>query len=285
MSRNARGREADTFSLKRRLRPRHGWIRSRALANGGGWIRVSIRATSSWREMASLVRRATADSCPPLAREIGYADDWKFLPAVSVAMVISDLQPRSTDDSTLLHASTLISPDELGSSGISTVGRLTRIGLRLSPYFITLTVVRKPTGEGLATQIRRLEPRNLRSIGPLTPDAIARFCDLVGDQNPIHWDREIARKLGLREIVVPGSLIGCLLAVVEGFQNPQARPVRIRYHRPVPCDEPLFIGEVDGGVALVDSSMTPYAELAEHRDISKSSDRDLVKARDALGPI
>ena len=73
--------------------------------------------------------------------------------------------------------------------------------------------------------IRKTEvwPRGVPEVGQLAklsrtvePDDIARFTEISGDKNPLHYDAELARTTPFGEIIVQGGVTSAILnAVVE----------------------------------------------------------------------
>lgn len=54
----------------------------------------------------------------------------------------------------------------------------------------------------------------------ITEKLIKDFCDVSGDNNPIHTDDKYAQQLSLKKRIAPGLLLGSLIASVIGNDFP-----------------------------------------------------------------
>ncbi len=77
----------------------------------------------------------------------------------------------------------------------------------------------------------------------LTPEIVARFCRLVGDENPVHFDEEYAAKSFFRKRIAHGMLSAGLVSGVIGSQLPGPGAIylsqSLEFKRPVGVDETI----------------------------------------------
>ena len=96
----------------------------------------------------------------------------------------------------------------------------------------------------------------------VTPDDIARFTDLSGDNNPLHYDAEAAARTRFGEIVVQGGVTSAILNAVVAEKLPGPGTVFLevawRFTAPVrPGDE--ITGEVEVLTVREDKPVTTIA--------------------------
>jgi acyl dehydratase len=78
----------------------------------------------------------------------------------------------------------------------------------------------------------------------LDEEDISRFAQAAGDANPLHHDREFARRSGYGSIIASGHQTSALLmGLTATYLSKQARMVGLqfsfRFRAPVPANEPL----------------------------------------------
>lgn len=109
-----------------------------------------------------------------------------------------------------------------------------------------------------------LPPRSF----PLTRGALVRYAGASGDFNPIHWNEDFARKVGLEDVIAHGMLTMASAArvVTDWAGDPGALiDYGVRFTRPVvvPNDEQGALIEVSAKVAakLDDEARTVRVDL------------------------
>ncbi len=105
------------------------------------------------------------------------------------------------------------------------------------------------------------------SIGSITDVAVRRFCEVMGDTNPIHRDPDVARQAGFPGVVVPGALSGCVLLVAsrEALHEGHTGSVNIRFKRWLQAGADVVLERVDDRLLLRDSDDVVHAILrAKH---------------------
>lgn len=99
-----------------------------------------------------------------------------------------------------------------------------------------------------------------RAVGPFTGADLAAYAELSGDINPLHLDRELARKIGLAAPPVHGMLL--LAAFEPALQKwrPDLRIERLsgRFTQPVLEGEAVTLS---GRVVRVSAERTPQILL------------------------
>ena len=93
------------------------------------------------------------------------------------------------------------------------------------------------------------------------PDAMRLFSALVGDNNPIHHDREAAQNAGFRSPIAYGMVVGSLFSEILGNQLPGAGSVyaeqSFKFLAPIHVGEEVVLSvevisvEKDGRVVTV----------------------------------
>jgi acyl dehydratase len=87
----------------------------------------------------------------------------------------------------------------------------------------------------------------------ITTDDIARFTEMTGDRNPLHYDEELARRSRFGRIIVQGGVTSGLLNAVVAEDLPGPGSVFLETHW-------RFLAPVGPGDAI-----TAEVEVLEHR--------------------
>lgn len=69
-------------------------------------------------------------------------------------------------------------------------------------------------------------------VGPITTERLVRWAAGAGDFNPIHYDQELARKLGLPNVIVPGpfkSALVCRMLLNWAGKKGRLKKLKSRY--------------------------------------------------------
>jgi len=83
----------------------------------------------------------------------------------------------------------------------------------------------------------------VRSFGPLTRVAIARFAGAGGDFNPLHLDDEVARAAGFPAVIAMGQLQAGVMAgaLSDWVGTDRVRRFEVRYASPFALGETLVV--------------------------------------------
>lgn len=100
----------------------------------------------------------------------------------------------------------------------------------------------------------RIEPA---AADPITREAVAAYGDAVGDHNPVHFDPDFAKAMGLPDTVVHGPFTTAIIVdrLIAQFGADNILNLDVRLRGPVfPGDRltltPIDYGEQDRGVEV-----------------------------------
>mmetsp|Transcript_71580 Transcript_71580/g.83264 ORF Transcript_71580/g.83264 Transcript_71580/m.83264 type:complete len:165 (+) Transcript_71580:51-545(+) len=74
-----------------------------------------------------------------------------------------------------------------------------------------------------------------------TQEDVNTFAKLIGDTNPIHLDREAAKKAGFPNTICHGALVGSLFSTIMGMHLPG--PQSVYMHQTYQFTAPVLVGE------------------------------------------
>lgn len=75
----------------------------------------------------------------------------------------------------------------------------------------------------------------------LSAEDVRRFADLVGDHNPVHWDKDYARRTRFKEPIAHGMLVASLISATIATHLPG--PGAIYLSQSLQFRAPLYLGQ------------------------------------------
>ena len=99
------------------------------------------------------------------------------------------------------------------------------------------------------------------TLAPITRDQVQQYGEAVGDFNPIHFDRDFARKAGLPDTVVHGPLTVAKIAdvLVAQLGVDALLNLDVRLRAPIFPGDELTVEAADYGVKVTKSDGTVAA--------------------------
>lgn len=109
----------------------------------------------------------------------------------------------------------------------------------------------------------------------ITKEKMDCFCQLCGDENPLHLDAEYAKEKGYGDRVVYGMLTSAFISTMVGMYLPGRNGV-LQY---VDCKflKPVYIGDTLTVIATVESVHKNVGQIGLHIDILNQSQTKVVK--------
>jgi 3-oxoacyl-[acyl-carrier protein] reductase len=118
----------------------------------------------------------------------------------------------------------------------------------------------------------------------MTRDLVSRFADLTGDLNPLHIDRDFAKRTGFGRPVAHGMISGAMISTLIGMKIPGSGALwtsqTIEFLRPVFIGDKITIRGTVSHVSVATSSLTIEVNATNQRGDDILSGKGLAKIVD-----